>query len=308
MPVSNAKVIINPVAGGHSARREWPQISRQLQKVGLLFDYEFTRRAGHATEIAIRAIDTGYRYLIAVGGDGTVSEVVNGMLRSGKSADSIIGIVSAGTAHVFSLSLLGIDEDHIHACSRLASRRKVQVDVGLVRCWSHGRPVERFFVNEASVGFSAEIVGAWRSLPGNLGRGINLPFRVVAGYKALAMHRNKTVRIRMGNEIESLCICTIVVANGQYCGDRMLIAPHASLNDGLLDAIIVEKVSKSELIKIRPTLYDGSHISHVKIREKKISAFTIESDRPLLVEADGDVIGESPASFQVMPSALTVVA
>ena len=306
MPISNAKVIINPVAGGHSIRREWPQISRQLQKVGLSFDHEFTRSAGHATEIASRAIDSGYRYLIAVGGDGTVSEVANGMLRSSNSTDSILGIVNAGTENAFSFSL-GIDEDRINSCTCLAGHRRVLIDVGVVKCWSHGQPVERFFVNEASIGFSAEIVGAWRSLPGTLGRGMNLPFRVVAGYKALAMHRNKTVRVRIGNEVESLCICTVVVANGQYCGDRMLIAPHASLYDGLLDAIIVKDVSISELIKIRPTLYDGSHISHAKISEEKITTITVESDEPLLVEADGDVIGESPASFRVMPSVLTVV-
>jgi diacylglycerol kinase (ATP) len=87
----------------------------------------------------------------------------------------------------------------------------------------------------------------------------------------------------------------------------MLIAPNASLNDGVLDAIIVDDVSTSELIGIRPTLYNGSHIRHAKIREKKVTAITIESDEPLLVEADGEVIGETPVSFEVKPSALTVV-
>jgi diacylglycerol kinase (ATP) len=306
MPVSKAKVIINPVAGGRSVRKEWPQISRQLQKLGLSFDYEYTRYAGHATEIANQAVDSGYHYLIAVGGDGTVSEVANGILRSSNAAESFLGIVSAGTAHAFSVSL-GIDQDRIKALSCLADRKTVLIDVGVVRCWNHGQPVERFFVNEASIGFSAQIVGAWKSLPGNLGRGMNLPLRGVAGYKALAMHRNKMVRVCVGNEVESVCLCTVVIANGRYCGDRMLIAPDASMYDGQLDAIIVEGVSITELIKIRPTLYDGSHISHAKIREKKITAITIESDEPLLVEADGDIIGESPASFRVMPSALTVV-
>jgi diacylglycerol kinase (ATP) len=306
MLIPNATVIINPGAGGRSVRREWPQIEKQLQEAGVSFDFEFTRSAGHATEIASQAIGRGCRYLVAVGGDGTVSEVVNGMLRSSSSVGSILGIVPAGTGRAFSHSL-GIAEDYLTACSCLAGHRRLLIDVGVVRCWSHGQPVERFFVNEASIGLSAEIVDAWKSLPGGIGRTINLPLRAVAGYKALAMHRNKTVRLRVRDEVESVCICTVVVANGRYCGDRMLIAPNASLNDGVLDAIIVDDVSTSELIGIRPTLYNGSHIRHAKIREKKVTAITIESDEPLLVEADGEVIGETPVSFEVKPSALTVV-
>jgi diacylglycerol kinase family enzyme len=87
----------------------------------------------------------------------------------------------------------------------------------------------------------------------------------------------------------------------------MQIAPHASLDDGLLDVVIVGDVTKSELLKIRPTLYNGSHIRHAKIREKKTTTITIESDEQLLVEADGNILGEGPASFWVIPSALTVV-
>jgi diacylglycerol kinase family enzyme len=87
----------------------------------------------------------------------------------------------------------------------------------------------------------------------------------------------------------------------------MLMAPHASLNDGLLNVIVVGDVSRFELLKIRPTLYDGSHIKHSKIREIKTTSVTIESEERLLVEADGDILGECPASFRVLPSALTVV-
>ena len=97
------------------------------------------------------------------------------------------------------------------------------------------------------------------------------------------------------------------MANGRYLADGMQIAPHASLDDGLLDVVIIGDVTKSELLKIRPTLYNGSHIRHAKIREKKTTTVTIESDEQLLVEADGELLGEGPASFWVIPSALTVV-
>jgi diacylglycerol kinase (ATP) len=305
--MSNTKLIINPAAGGHSVSREWPQISKQLYKAGLSFDYEFTRGAGHALEITSQAIDAGYHFLIAVGGDGTVNEVVNGMMQSGKEADLILGIIPAGTAHAFAYSL-GIRKDYARAFSWLAGKRTVQIDLGAVKCWSQGHSVERFFVNEASLGLSAEIVDAWKSLPTERGRSKNLPFRLFAGYKAVASHRNKAVKLRVGNNVTSMRLCTIIVANGKYCADKMLIAPHASLNDGLLDSIIVGDISKSELMKIRPTLYDGSHLRNGKIREERVTEITIESDESLLVEADGDVIGESPVSFRIIPSALAVAA
>jgi diacylglycerol kinase family enzyme len=99
----------------------------------------------------------------------------------------------------------------------------------------------------------------------------------------------------------------VVVANGQYFANGLQIAPQAKLDDGLLDVITFGDVGRSELLKIWPTLYRGSHMGHPKIRGQKTTAVTIESDEQLLIEADGDVIGESPVSFRVIPSALTIV-
>ncbi len=301
------KVIVNPVAGSRSVGREWSRISRQLRRIGLLFDYEFTEYPGHAMEIARRSADDGYHCLIAVGGDGTVNEVANGILCSTRSGDIIMGIVGVGTAHAFALSL-GIGEDYVKALSLLIGHERALIDVGVVQCWSQGQPIKRFFVNEASVGLPAEIVDAWKPLPTRFGHSLNLALRTVAGYKTLATHRNQRLSLRVGNEVESIYCCGVVVTNGRYLADGMQIAPHASLDDGLFDVVIVGDVTRSELLKIRPTLYDGSHIGHAEIRVKKTTTVTIESNERLLVEADGDILGEGPASFWVIPSALTVIA
>jgi diacylglycerol kinase (ATP) len=120
----HAKVIVTPKVVSRSVGREWPHINRQLQKTGLSFDHEFTKGAGHATEIANRTIDSGYRYLIPVGVDGTVNEVVNGILHSSNPLSIILGIVTSVTTHVFSFSL-GVTEDYnnINACSFLTDHR-----------------------------------------------------------------------------------------------------------------------------------------------------------------------------------------
>jgi diacylglycerol kinase (ATP) len=306
MLTSHATVIVNPMAGGHSASKEWPKIMEQLRKVGLSFEFEFTGKPGHAMEIAARAIESGRRLLVAVGGDGTVSEVANAMVRSGKSADLTLGIIPAGTAHALVYSL-GIGQDYVRACSQLVGDKRVAIDVGVVSCRSRGDQVERFFVNESSVGLSAEIVDSWRSLPAQSGRGANLPLRTMAGLKAAAMHQNRIVRLQLDGDTGCSCICSVFVANGRYCADKMLVAPHASLDDGFLDVIVAADVSKTELLKIRPALYDGTHLKYAKIREKKATEIKIEADEPLLVEADGDVIGQTPASFRIVPRALNVL-
>lgn len=105
MSVPYAKVIVNPTAGGYSVHREWPRIRKQLRSIGLSFDYEYSEGVGHAIEVAKAAVDAGYRYLVAVGGDGTINEVANGILCSTGSASTILGVVSVGTACSFTRSI-----------------------------------------------------------------------------------------------------------------------------------------------------------------------------------------------------------
>jgi diacylglycerol kinase (ATP) len=301
-------VIVNPKAGSYSVRRNWPQISKQLQKAGLSFDYEFTERTGQAIEIASRAVNSGYSYLIAVGGDGTINEVANGILRSNNSLNVTLGIVNAGTAQALSASLnITHDYKDIDAYSFLSGQKRALIDVGVVQCWNRGKLIERFFLNEASTGFSAEIVGSWESLPFRFGKSVNFALRMFAGYMSLANHKNSNVRLLIGDEVESITICTVMVSNGRYCANKMLIAPHACINDGLLNAVIVGNISRFKILSLVPALYKGSHVKHPEIREKTTGFIKIESDKHLLVEADGDIIGECPASFWMKPSALSVV-
>lgn len=306
MPESYAKVIVNPAAGGYSIRRKWPRVRRQLRDIGLSFDYAYTEGVGHAIELARTAADSGCRYLIAVGGDGTVNEVANGILCSTGSGNTILGIVSAGTGCSFARSV-GIPQGYIDACSLLTGQRRLLIDVGVVEYTSEGQYLQRFFVNEASVGFSATVMKASKHLPNRLGSNITHTLRTIEGLKSLFTYRNKKIKLRVGNNVETIYGCAVVVANGQYLADGMQIAPHAILDDGLLDIVTVGDVGKFELLKIWPKLYSGSHIIHHKIREEKTTTVIIESDEQLLVEADGELLGEGPVSFSVLPSALSIV-
>lgn len=304
---TQAKVIVNPVAGSRSVGREWLRIADQLRRLGISFDHEITEYSGHAMEIARRSAEDGYSCLIVVGGDGTVSEAANGILCSTRSSAIALGIVSVGTAHAFASSL-GIGQDYADAFSNLTGQNRTLIDVGVVRCWHEGKPVERFFVNEASVGFPASVVDAWRYLPPRLGRRSNLLLRTVVGYMSLVKHRNKTLSLRKGNVVESIRCASLVMANGRYFADGMQMAPSASLDDGLLDVVIFGDMTRWELLKVKPAIYRGSHIKHSKVTVQKTTAISIESEDQFYVEADGDIIGNGPASFWVIPNALRVMA
>ena len=303
MSALHTKVIVNPVAGAYSTRRKWPIISKLLKRIGLSFDFEYTQGVGHAIELARVAASDGYRYLVAVGGDGTVNEVANGILHSTNASSTALGIVSTGTGSDFARSV-GISRDYATACSTLTSSRRLSIDVGVVEYQSKGQTVRRFFVNAAGVGFDAAVVEKTERLPKYFGG--TVPY--VAGLlRTLFSYKNKPIVLKAGDEVESGRVLSVVVANGGYLGGGMHVAPQAELGDSLLDVVIIGDMGKFELLKEFPTVYKGTHINHPKVRMRKATHITIESPEPMLVHADGELLGESPASFWVMPAALSIV-
>ncbi len=303
MSVPYAKVIVNPVAGAYSTRRKWPRISKLLRHVGLSFDYEYTEGVGHAIELARAAASDGYRYLVAVGGDGTVNEVANGILRSTNSGDTVLGVVSTGTGSDFVRSV-GIPRHYVRACSFLTSSRRSLIDVGVVEYKSKGQTLQRFFVNAAGVGFDAAVVEATERLPKYFGG--TIPY-LVGLIRTLFSYRNKPVDLRLEDKVKAIRILSVVVANGCYLGGGMYVAPQAKINDGLLDVMTVGDIGKFELMKALPTVYNGTHVTHPKVSMAKAAHITIESSERILVHADGELLGEGPASFWLVPAALNIV-
>ncbi len=303
MSVPHAKVIVNPAAGAYSTRRKWGHISRLLKYIGLSFDHEYTEGVGHAIELAKAAASNGYRYVVAVGGDGTVNEVANGILGSSVARDMAIGVIGTGTGSDFIRSV-GIPRHYISACSRLTSQRKLLIDVGVVEYQSRGKPSRRFFVNAAGVGFDAAVVEATEHVPKYFGG--TVPY--VAGLlRTLLGYRNKSVVLHIGDKSEAARILSVVVSNGSYLGGGMHVAPEASLNDSLLDITVIGDIGKFDLLKSLYMVYQGTHGQHPKVRMEKATRITVEAKERVLVHADGELLGEGPASFWLVPSVLNIV-
>ena len=299
--------IINPKAGGYSTYREWPSINKYLTDKGILFDQVYTEGVGHATDLAREAANTNYRYIIAVGGDGTVNEVVNGILCSTNPNNTILGIVSTGTTCSFTRSL-SIPRDYVRSCILLANQSSLSIDVGIVEYTSKGQRLRRFFVNEADIGFGATVVEASKKFTNYFGRSINYLPHIVGGLSSLVSYKSKHITVHVEDKIENIYDCAmLVVANGTHFGGGMQIAPEAKPNDGLMDVVIFGDMSKSELLKVWPMTYKGRHVSHEKVRMLKVKKIDIQCDDTILVEADGELLGEGPVSFSVVPSALKIV-
>jgi YegS/Rv2252/BmrU family lipid kinase len=288
MSAPQVKVIINPVAGASSTRRKWPRISRLLKHIGLSFDYQYTEGVGHAIELARAAVSDGYRYLVAVGGDGTVNEVANGILHSADASSMALGVISTGTGSDFARSM-GLPRHYVNACSSLIHGQKLLIDVGLVEFQHKGQVQQRYFVNAAGVGFDAAVVESTERL------------RTLIGY------RNKSVVVRVGDKVEKTRVVTVAVANGNYLGGGMYVAPDAKLNDYLFDVMIVKDMGKFELLRAFPRVYKGTHVTHPKVVMGKAAEITVESPDRILVHADGELLGEGPVSFRLIPAALSIM-
>ena len=302
MSILQAKVIVNPVAGANATYRKWPKISSLLRHIGLPFEFQYTEGVGHAIELAREAANNGCQFLVAVGGDGTVHEVANGILLSKDLKETTIGIISTGTGGDFIRSV-GIDRDYVKACSSLTGVKRRLIDVGVVEYHKNGQSHKRFFVNSSGVGFDAAVAEISNRLPKFLGG--TLPY-IIGLLKSLVGYQNKTVTISVGDKVESKRILSVVVANGCYFGGGMRVAPLADIDDGLLDVITVGDMGKLELLRVFPTIYKGTQIHHPKVETAKTTRVKIESAEKFLVHADGEFLGEGPVSFGLIPSALSV--
>lgn len=300
--MSHAKVIVNHFAGGGVSGKRWPHISELLKDAGLSFDHVFTDGVGHGIELASEAASQGYELVIAVGGDGTVNEVVNGLVDETGKGRATLGIISMGTGGDLVRSL-GIPRDYTEACRLLSNFKRATIDLGIVEYMIGGERVRRFFINTAGLGFDAVVVERQKGFPKIITG--TLPY-VICLMLTLGGYRNKQVILDVEGVKEEQRVFSVVVNNGRYFGGGMKVAPNADLCDGLLDVIVLGDMSKIEVLWNFPRVYRGTHITHPKVSTYQARSIEIQPSERMLLQADGELLGEAPASFQVLPAALTV--
>lgn len=291
-------VILNPAAGGGKGLRLLPKVTQALGALGERYHLQVTTARGEATELGRRFAAGGARLVIAVGGDGTVNEVVNGLLAAGEDRATTLGIVSAGRGTDF-VRNLGLPTSVDAAVERAVRGSTHLVDVGRAT-FADGS--SRLFVNAAGLGFDAAVAdrAAKSHLPGS-----TMPYiRGVLG--ALVNYRNVEVEIEVDGASLTGRTCLALVANGEKLGGGMKLAPGAALDDGLLDLAIVGDIGKFDLLRNFPGIYRGRHVDHPKFSQRPARSVTVTTAKPTRVQLDGEVVGGSPVTFTVEPRALRV--
>jgi diacylglycerol kinase (ATP) len=298
-----AKVIVNPAAGANGTARKWPHIVALLKSLGLRFEHDLTEAPGHAIDLARDAVGKGYQQVVSVGGDGTINEVVNGLYAAGSLGEVMLGIISTGTGGDY-IRTIGLPRSYPEMCRCLVNPRRLTVDLGVVEYMNDNDTVQRLFVNFAGLGFDAEIVRRTTRQFKSLGSTASYLMGLLT---TLVFYRNREISLVIDGEAVARQVCTVVMNNGRYGGGGMLTAPDADLADGLLDVLIVGNLNKADLLWSLPRIYKGTHLTHPKVELNKAREIEIRAEEPLYLQADGELLGQVPARFRVLPSALNIV-
>ena len=292
--MSSALVIVNPASRGGQGGADWPAAAAALRSHFGPFECRFTAGPGDASRIAREEALRGRALVVAFGGDGTISETVRGILESGAPAE--LGILPHGTGGDLSRSL-ALPTRPADAARALRRGRSLAIDVGRVR-FADGS--EKSFVNSASFGLSAEVA---RLVSAGKRSGY-----VLETLRAASSYRHPEVELTLdAGPRRRVRITTVSLHNGRFFGGGMKMAPEAALADGLLDLVVVRKLSLAKLARESPRLYLGAHLSlpeveHGRVRVLEARALGHASEVP--VEIDGEASGMLPARFEIQPRAI----
>ena len=301
MPYS--KFIINPAAGAGKTACRWPRIMELLKSIGLRFEHDWTEAPGHAVELAREAAQKGFEQIVSVGGDGTINEVINGLYANGNISDIMLGIISTGTGGDYARAV-GVRRPYEEMCQCFLNPKKLTVDLGVVEYMSNGNKVKRLFANFAGMGFDAEIVRRTTRQFKSMGSTASYLMGLLT---TLMFYRNKQVSLVIDGEVIDREVCTVIMNNGKYGGGGMLTAPGADLTDGYFDVLIIGDMSKPDLLWSLPRIYKGTHLTHPKVELRKAKEIEIHTEESLSLQADGELLGQVPARFSILPMSLNVV-
>lgn len=329
---SRATVVLNPASGAGAGRRISDELQKTLKDLGLGFDFKLTEGPGHAKEIAREAGENGYGTVIAVGGDGTVFEVINGMMAVEEEDRPVLGIIPAGPSCDMCLTL-GIPQDWITASTFLVSGRKRSMDVGRIEYVSDEGPRTGYFANVAVLGFEGEVAERANGLPGTIKKAVGPTAAHLASLVvSFSAFTEKDIELVVDGEPHRVLATSVAVANCKFFGAKMCIAPEAECDDGLLDVVVIgagfgrpsvegepadrerrhsliEKgTARLKMARYLPRVYRGTHLDDESVMVFRGKRIEVSSDDRLLLEADGQVVGRGPFAAQVINDAIQVVA
>jgi YegS/Rv2252/BmrU family lipid kinase len=281
--------VVNPVAGKRKSVELIPQIKEAAQKRRQETCFYITEGPGDAVKKAAAAVGEGCGVVVAIGGDGTVNEVVNGIAESGV----VMGVIPAGSGNDFARTL-GIPLDFERALECVLQGVARPVDVGCIN--------GKRFVNVASVGFDAQVVLETYKIKKRIRGPLAYPLSMI---KTLAGYRPFDMEIETAERTIRKQALLIAVANGAYYGGGMKIAPEAAVDDGLFDVVVVKDMQRLKILRLFPMIYSGRHLSRPEVEYFRTGKIKISCEEGH-INSDGEIIGSCPVEMAIHPGGITV--
>ena len=301
-------LIVNPKSASGTTGRKWEQINQEIRRgLGIDYDVKFTERQGHATSLTAEAIKDGCELIVAVGGDGTINEVVNGFFDREKPLNrkAALAVMSIGTGSDF-VKTLEFPITPYEAAGRIRLGKPWTIDLG--RCVFTGLDGEqrsRFFINIADFGSGGAVVDKVNRTTKVFGGQISFLWGILT---TLPTYKNKLTKYRIDDGPEEQKVLnTFVVANGRYYGGGLKPAPNAQLDDGLFEIVSIGDVGFFEAISSLGKFRKGTYLDIPKVAFSKGKTVVADSEETQLVEMEGEVVGRLPARFEMLPKAMKII-
>ena len=301
------KVIVSAKSGGGKAHVMWPRIAKALREKGINFSEVKTEHYNHAEELAIEAIRDGYRKLMAVGGDGAIHEILNGVMKQQDvpTSEITLGIIPVGSGNDWS-RLYDIPKHYEDAATVIANNHVVKQDVVCVDSVNNDEQYRRYMINIGGLGIDAHVCYLFEldKLKGKSGdaRYFKSLMKGFIGYRC--PHFKVYTDGHLFFEGPAL---SVAIGNGKYCGGGLRQTPDAEADDGLIDLTVVKRVSKLKFLLNVRRLLDGSIKKMKPVKTARAEQIHILSSPSSFMEVDGEAVGCTPITISILPSAINVI-
>ena len=285
------KFIINPAAGNGEAKNTINLIHSKLEDTGLEYSISISGFVGDVERISVEAVENGYTDIVAVGGDGTVLEAFNGLFNK----DVNLGLIPAGTGNDF-VKMININKNFEEAIDKIIEGNTKIIDIGVVN--------DTHFLNVVGMGIDGEIVKKTEQVK-KIIKGS--PAYIYSTFSTLINYKCKNVRIEIDGEIYNRKVYLVAVGNGKYFGGGMMVTPGAELDSENFEIVIINEMTRSKFAILFRKVFSGNHVHEDPVEVFYGKNVKIISEDPLMVNADGNIIGESIANIHILPKAQKVI-
>jgi YegS/Rv2252/BmrU family lipid kinase len=299
-------VIVNPNAGRRKGEKDWKKITGLLVEHDITFISVFTEHRNHAVKLAKKYIESGFKNIIVVGGDGTFNEVVNGVFSQHKyhPTEITLGLIPVGTGNDWG-RMFNIPSKYEEAIRVIAGEKTFIQDVGKVTYVNSDASHIRYFVNVTGMGYDA-LVAEKTNKQKDEGKGGPLSY-LLNIFTSLFSYQNKEYEVIVDGKKIRGDVFSMNVGICKYNGGGMMQLPFAVADDGLLDLTVINKIGKFKVIRSVRRLYDGSFTKIPQVRTYQGKTISVNALSPLYLEVDGESLGHSPFFFEIIPKSLKVI-